>query len=137
MSSHHVTRQDSRLLLDYDDMCLEQIIRLHVARAPKVAYVWSARVVGVLVEMRDPRHWHVTLQLHRRVDGREICAIQAILGSDWARELHNVMRCHAPACTLRQWNEYWATSDGGKYVVHRQASRQLKGIWEDAEKDVR
>lgn len=57
----------------------------HLAHHTGLRPIWQ--------ELDRTRHgWHLIVKWNRRLQPAEIIAIQAILGSDYKREIHNLMR---------------------------------------------
>lgn len=51
------------------------------------------------------RGWHISLYVRRRLSPLEIVALQAILGSDWKRELFNLARARGLAAAPSFWRK--------------------------------
>jgi hypothetical protein len=91
----------SELKVDFDRDTLPRDFRDRLAM---VARVFGFRVEYVGYE-RTARGWHVRVGVRRRVAMATAVALQAILGSDWKRELFNSRRAVAWRNVPAFWRE--------------------------------
>jgi hypothetical protein len=56
---------------------------------------------------RTRRGWHVIIQTRQRIAPGFLVAMQAILGSDWRREMFNVQRARRLRRVDPWWRDHW------------------------------
>lgn len=84
--------------------------RLPASISDKVHWVFGIMKLRVLWYSfyRTNRGWHLEIETARRVHPWRIVALQAILGSDYRRELFNLRRTgnwrNLPAVARERWN---------------------------------
>jgi hypothetical protein len=66
---------------------------------------------------RSRRGWHVVIQLRRRLAPASIVAAQAILGSDWRREVFNLRRARMVPRLDPYWRTRWNVLYCGKVTL--------------------
>lgn len=88
------------LQIDIDDPADFQAFtsRLHNLIVDMEAFTKTTITGTTIAPSKRPGHYHVTVTLSKRLPVMERIALQAILGSDRNRELHNWLRArrHAP-----------------------------------------
>ena len=62
---------------------------------------WTLVAYGLSRSQRGG--WHVEIAVRQRLAPVVVVAAQAILGSHWAREAHNLMRCSSPVFASALW----------------------------------
>lgn len=53
------------------------------------------------------RGWHVVVQVRRRLSAQRVVMVQALLGSDWKRELFNSARVFRTRHVPPMWRDRW------------------------------
>lgn len=100
----------TRLLLDFDSPTLP---RGWFARLLTVCRTQRTRIVSV--ECDRTRHgWHVIVVVSGRWSLMRIVAAQAIIGSDWRRESHNLSR----AVLAPRLPKFWRDRSNVLYAQH-------------------
>lgn len=90
------------LMCDYDGA----LPRDWWQRLGMVARFHALGVDGVSVERSGSgKGWHVVVRCRRRLSIMRVVALQAILGSDWKRELYNSRRAAAWRRVPRFWRK--------------------------------
>jgi hypothetical protein len=122
------TRRGDRLLLDYDEWTELEILHKHEEMQHSLEH-WLPGVVAVRAESRDEGHHHVYLQLDREEDGRAVACVQACLGSDPHRELHNIIRCQTESRIFPLWNEFWNDGPRSPYKFNEKLTVLLAATY--------
>lgn len=99
----------TRLMCDYDTVRLPRIER-------RIATLCAAHrlTVECISIRRTQRGWHVTIDVRQRVAFWRVVLLQALLGSDWKRELFNSRR----AVAWRNVPQFWRDRANVLYVRH-------------------
>lgn len=56
---------------------------------------------------RTRRGWHVVVAVKRRIAAASVVAAQAIMGSDWKREMFNLQRVRKLRSVPKRWRSQW------------------------------
>lgn len=99
----------THLKCDYDRVRLPRIER-------RIATLCAAhRLTVECISIRKTRRgWHVTIEVRQRLAFWRVVLLQALLGSDWKRELFNSCR----AVAWRRVPRFWRDRANVLYVRH-------------------
>jgi hypothetical protein len=113
-----------KILLDYDDWTVDEILEHHRYLREKT----DIMVSYALGKSRDELHHHVELAVEGDWSNEETVAIQALFGSDPAREWMNLWRLRSKE-VFNDWNEFWRSKNGVRYQNDLRLSELLRDLW--------
>ena len=101
----------TRILVDYDGEIPDDMEK----RSVMVVHVLNLTLLSLRID--KTRHgWHLILVVRERITLARVIAIQAILGSDWKRELFNLQRERH-----RGVPKFWKSRRNVLYHIHHRS----------------